>query len=340
MSRYLLLMLACVLLSGCSGCSNGGGGTPDTDTGADGDSDADSDTDTDSDSDGDTDTDTMPEGFVPDAGPWDWEDLPDAGDCPQEGCRQLTFADEVRVLEWDVWGSVLSYNDSETRSHVVDFQDNRQVVIPNPFPQYQESSTVGLSSFFPATAYEDTVCYSFAIYLDLSFKNVICADLTTEIQTLIHSRAQQQGGEAPKPAKYSDLYGSRFVSKGGCGDFDVWTLCGFDISAPGTDPQVVIPEYYGGYNSLWGDVVVWFAINSTESDDIRAYDFSTESFIEITDDAPTQMFPRIHGARVVYQDHQLGTSDSMGDWNHAALFMHDLSTSEATQITSGEWIAA
>ena len=52
------------------------------------------------------------------------------------------------------------------------------------------------------------------------------------------------------------------------------------------------------------------------------------------------MFARIHGDRVVYQDLKLGTSDSMGDWNHAAIFMYEISTGTTTQITSGAWIAA
>ena len=103
------------LNTGCSGCSDGGGGKDtDTDTGSDGDSDADSDsdgdTDSDADSDGDTDKDTMPEGFVPDAGPWDWEDLPEAGDC-EAGCEQLTFTVEVRPGEGADRGSMCTYND-------------------------------------------------------------------------------------------------------------------------------------------------------------------------------------------------------------------------------------
>jgi hypothetical protein len=59
-----LLLIAC-LLSGCSGCTDGHGAT---DAGTDT-STADGDTDTDADGDTDTDTDTLPEGFVPDAGP-------------------------------------------------------------------------------------------------------------------------------------------------------------------------------------------------------------------------------------------------------------------------------
>jgi Tol biopolymer transport system component len=126
---------------------------------------------------------------------------------------------------------------------------------------------------------------------------------------------------------------------GGCGEvMDSWPLCTFDMETPGTY-QEIAPHQYGDYNSMWGDVVVW-TTGLADNSDIRGYDFSTGAFIEITDDTTSQLDPRIHGTRVVYMDLKLGTSGPMGDWNHAAIFMHDLATHETTQITSGEWIAA
>ncbi len=56
------------------------------------------------------------------------------------------------------------------------------------------------------------------------------------------------------PANYSDLYGDRFVSQGGCGELDSWSLCHFSLPAPST-PEVIIPGIYGGHNSIWGDKV-------------------------------------------------------------------------------------
>ncbi|MCK9460852.1 MAG: hypothetical protein M0R80_14535 [Proteobacteria bacterium] len=136
-----------------------------------------------------------------------------------------------------------------------------------------------------------------------------------------------------------DIFGDRIVSKGGCGDvMDSTPLCEFNQEAPGSYHEI-IPLQYGSYNSLWEDVVVW-TTGLIDGGDIRGYDFSTEEFIEITDDPQAQLAPRIHGNRVVYMDLKLGTSGAMGDWNHAAIFMYDLESHETTQITSGEWIAS
>jgi beta propeller repeat protein len=103
--------------------------------------------------------------------------------------------------------------------------------------------------------------------------------------------------------------------------------------------EEVAPDGYGGRNSMWGDVVAWY---TTEMDDydIRAYDFSASQFTEITDDNEIQLHPRIHGDRVVYMDLQFGDSGGMGNWNHSAVFMYEISTGVTTQITSGAWIAA
>ena len=310
-----------------------------TDADTDTDSDTDSDTDTDTGSDAGTDTDTMPEGFVADAGPWDWEDLPDAGDCGVEGCRQLTFTDEVRQLEWDVWGDLLAYNDEETLAvSVVNYNEKKQLNLPNAFPDIGIGPSMGSSEYYPATFSDDVVCYSRAVFQDPDFSDVICANLGSETQQLVYHRSKE-GTDYPNPAHYIDVYDSRIVSMGGCGEvMDSWPLCAFDINEPGTY-QEIAPNYYGYYNQIWGDVAVW-ASESYDDYDIRGYDFSTGEFIEITDDAQAQMDPRISGTRVVYSDLKLGNSLPAGDWNHAAVFLYDLVTKETTQITSGEWIAA
>ncbi len=322
-----------------SSCSNGSGSGPDagtdTGTGTGGDTDADSDSDTDTDTDTDTDMDT--DGFVADAGPWDWTELPDAGDCGAIGCRQLTFTNEVRVLEWDVWGNLLSYSDGDIDNssvHVVNISEAKQLTIPSP---YTTDTTTFV--FYPGTINENTVCYAKTANHWDGRSDLICADLESETQQLIYHRAKE-GNEYPNPAKYIDIYGDRIISKGGCGEvMDSWPLCVFDIESPGIYEEIT-PDGYGGHNSMWGDVVVW-TLAYTDND-IRGYDFSTQQFIEVTDDDNTehQLAARIHEDRVVYMDMRFGDSDPMGDWNHSAIFMYEISTGTTTQITSGAWIAS
>ena len=336
----LLVVILALLLNGCSGCSSNGSakdaGT-DTGTGTGGDTDTDTDSDSDTDTDTDTDSDTTPEGFLPDAGPWDWTDLPDSGDCGQVGCKQLTFTYIIGILRWDVWGDLLSFIDGETVDnsvHVVNIAEAKDLTIPSPYT----TDTITLV-FYPGTIYENTVCYGKKVYDNLDFGDVICADLEAEMQTLIYHR-MEEGGVSPNPAEYIDIYGDRIISKGGCGDLmDSWPLCVFDIETPGIYEEVA-PDGYGGHNSIWGDVVVWTL--AFTGNDIRGYNFSTQQFIEVTDDDNTehQLAARIHGDRVVYQDLRFGDSDPMGDWNHSAIFMYEISTGTTTQITSGAWIAA
>ena len=325
------------LLQACSSCSSGGGaGDAGMDAGPD--TDADSDSDSDGDADG-GDSDTLPEGFVPDAGPWIWEDLPDAGDCGVEGCRQLTFGDEVRVLEWDVWGNLIAYNEGETtRIHVVNYEDSTVLELPNSYPGIGIGPSMGSGELSPATIYQDQVCYSRAVFQDPDFSDLICASLSQQKQSLIFHRPKE-GTDFPNPGEYIDVYGTRIVSKGGCGEvMDSTPLCEFNLEATGTY-QEIAPHQYGTYNSLWGNVVVWTTALA-DGGDIRGYDFSTEEFIEISDDEPPKDAPRVYGTKVVYMDLKLGTSGLMGDWNHAAIFMYDLESHETTQITSGEWIAS
>jgi hypothetical protein len=321
-------------LSGCSGCTDGHGAS---DAGTDT-STADGDTDTDSD--GDTDTDTLPEGFVPDAGPWDWEDLPDAGDCGQPGCRQLTFTDEVDVLEWDVWGNLLAFTDGiTTETRLVDYSSSRQLLLPNPYTDYPVGPALSAINLFPATIYEQVVCYSKLAGSGAQiFSAIVCADIENMTQNPVSHRPMQ-GDDFPNPANYIDVYGTRIVSMGGCGEvMDSWPLCAFDMESPGTY-QEIAPHYYGSHNSMWGDIVVWYS--EIGGYDIRGYDFSTGEDFDVVADDEVQFNPRIHGNRVVYQDLRFGDGGTpQTSWAHSAVFMHDLASHETTQITSGEWIAA
>lgn len=337
----LVLLGGAVWSYGCSGCTDGHGasnaGTDTSTTDVDSDTDADSDTDTDTDTDSDTD---LPDGFVPDAGPWDWEALPDAGDCGQDGCRQLTFGDGVDFLEWDVWGSLLTYSDGDsTRTFVVDTTSNKQLEIPSPYPDLHVGPVWGSLNFFPATIFQSTVCYSRMTAVDTAhFADVICADLESEIQIPVYHRLKV-GDDFPQPAMYSDLYGTRFVSTGGCGEvMDSKPLCVFDLNAPGTYIEAA-PSYYGGYNTIWEDVVVWFGEEGVGNENVRGYNLSTSEAIDIAVDDEVQAFPRIKGTKVVYMDLRFGDSGYSGDWNHAAIFMYDLVSHETTQITDGSAIA-
>ena len=329
----LVLLGGAVWSYGCSGCTDG---HATSDAGTDTSTDADTDTDGDTDADTDTDTVTLPEGFVPDAGPWDWEDLPDAGDCGQDGCRQLTFTDEVKFLEWDVWGELLVFGNKETGGnsvYIANHETNKQLELPSPY-----ATATPTYVYYPATIYEKTTCYAKTANSWDGRHDVICADIEKEIQQLVYHRPKE-GSDTPNPANYIDVYGSRIVSMGGCGEvMDSWPLCAFDIENPGTYEELA-PHQYGLGNQIWEDTIVWES-GPAGHYDIRAFDLSTEQFVEITDDTVGQICPRIHGSRVVYQDLKLGDGDPMGNWNHSAVFMHDLATHETTQITSGEWIAA
>ncbi len=332
----LILLVLSLLFSGCSGCSDGGGAA--ADGGADTSSDTDTDTDTDTDSDSDTDTDSdpyPPDWFIPDAGPWEWEDLPDAGDCDQEGCRQLTFGDGVDFLEWDVWGEVLVYDGEPDRLVIVEISNWKHASIPSPFdtstPQYD---------FFPATIHEQTMCYGKSANGMNGTKAVICADIETETQRLIYYR-QKVGDEYPEPPIYSDLYGDRFVSTAGCGELSSKPLCVFDLNAPGTYEED-FPPAWGGYNTIWEDVTVWFGADGDGAIgdyDVRGRDLSSGEYIAIAIDDEVQAFPRIKGTKVVYMDLRFGDSGYGGDWNHAAIFMYDLISQETDQITDGSSIA-
>jgi beta propeller repeat protein len=128
------------------------------------------------------------------------------------------------------------------------------------------------------------------------------------------------------------------VSRGGCGEvLDSASLCFLDIEYPA--PQVLIEENYGGCNSIWGDMLVFFDWRTFPTK-ITGYDFSKQQFSEIASGEKDTQDPRIHGTKVVYQDLRYGDSDIMGSWEHGVVFVYDLETKERKQITNQDWISA
>ena len=93
------------------------------------------------------------------------------------------------------------------------------------------------------------------------------------------------------------------------------------------------------YSAIWGNNLVCTDTTDTP-DDITAYDLDTKQPFPVTDDNDYQIFPRIHGDRVVWQDFRLGEGEPTGSWEHCAIFMNDLSSDEVTQVTDGAAIAA
>jgi hypothetical protein len=245
----------------------------------------------------------------------------------------------VRVLEWDVWGNLMTFNDGETtNTRVINHLELKQLLMPNVFPSIGIGPSQGSANFYPCTVFEDTICYSRAVTIDPDYSAVICADLEDAIQSLVYFRPKQ-GDDFPNPAESTDLYGTRIVSMGGCGEvMDSWPLCTFDMENPGTY-QEIAPHYYGSHNSMWGDIVVWYS--EIGGYDIRGYDFSTGEEFDVVADDEVQFNARIHGTRVVYQDLRFGDGGTpQTSWAHSAVFVYDLASHVTTQITSGEWIAA
>jgi hypothetical protein len=238
---------------------------------------------------------------------------------------------------------LIVYRYSETEKDditIVDYQKNMQMVLPNPYPQYPTGTMLSSINFYPATIFKKVVCYSKMVDQNEKFVDVISANLESKKQTLVYRR-EKQGGFFPNPAKFSDLYNNRFVSMGGCGEvMDSWPLCYFDIGSPGVYEEIQ-PHLYGSHNSIWEDIVVWYS----EADgifDIKGYDFSTKATFNITSDDEDQFMARIHRKYVVYQDLRYGENSdpTMGDWNHSVVFLYNLQTKEAKQITNQDWISA
>jgi beta propeller repeat protein len=339
-----LFAVLSALAAGCSSCSGKGGNDASTDTDLDRSTDTDAGSDTGQDADADPPADTSPDptpdvpsdpGLEP--GPWEWEELPEGEDCGP-GCRQVTFSDEVRQDEWDVWEDVIVYVDEWGRAHVVDLGAARHVELPSIHPEYSPPPPPIRDFVLHPTTFQHQVYYAWGTGLTPEpIMEIVHADIDETTLVSIWQREYPGSGSAVGlDALDKDVYGDRLVTRGGCGSFDRRNLCYFPLPGP-SEPVVLMSGEYGAHNSIWEDVAVWY--DFTTYNDIRGYDFAAEEFIEITNDDEYQMMPSIHDRRVVYQDLRHGTSSPSGNWNHCAVYLHDLDSGVSRQITSGEWIA-
>lgn len=270
-----------------------------------------------------------------DPGPWEWDDLPPGEDCGPS-CRQLTFSDGIKPHEWDVWDTILVYiNTGWTKVNVVDIGTSRQVQLPSIHPEFSPPPPpIRDVCAYPAV-FQGNIYYSW--FTDLSSPprmEIVHANIESMEMQSIWTR--EATGAVDVMAYNLDAYQDRLVSQGGCGSYDYSNLCYYALPGP-CEAQVLIEDNYGTANKIWGDTAVWFSISP---ENIVGYDFSSEEFIDITDNTESQLNPQIHNNRVVYQDLQFGTSSGTGDWNHSTVFMYDLESRERRQITSSDWIAA
>jgi hypothetical protein len=342
MKKLLLLVALLSAPAGCSGGCSGGGATP-ADSGDTGSADADSDADADGDSDtGLPDTDACdPDNAVFTNGSWEWEDLPEGIDCGT-GCAQLTFSDEVRDFQWDVWGDLLAYVDETSYVHVVDIPNRRKLTIPNIYPQLEVGKMGNAAMIWPAV-YERKVYYSYVTTTGLSENDpypmglLLVVDLDAQTQTVLSARRRTDGGGGCTPPNKSDVYGDRLVAWFGCGAFGESNLCLFDTKTVCGTGQII---HQGGaldVLSVWEDR---FSFQNGQWDwDIMIHDFVGGQTNEVMSQY-TQGYPRMHSSRVVYVDFRYSASGFEGSWDHAAVFLYDLDAQQETQLTNAEWICS
>jgi beta propeller repeat protein len=320
-------------------CSRNGSGDAGLDAGTDldTDSDADADSDVDSDADGDTDSNTGPI----DAGSWEWQDNPTGDDCGP-GCKQMTFSGSIREFEWDVWDRYIVYSGKSigegTLVKVTDIQTNRHMTIPDVHPD-NPIVAQNNAAFIPVV-YMHTMHYNYwQNTIDPYWEEIVRVDLDKKQQEVIWKRKPMSSIGAVM--SYMDVYGSRVISKAGCGDPESFSLCVYEEPWP-SEGEVLWPDTYGLANSIWGDILV-FLDTRNPPEDITGYNFQTKEFFNIADENggdEYQSLPRIQGNRVVYMDFRFGSGTPTGSWEHAAIFMKDLSTGDTVQITDGAAIAS
>jgi hypothetical protein len=342
----ITLVISTILAMGCSGCRSGGTDADDSD----GDisdivtedrievvPDIPVDTvqpDTTLDGEPDTPDDT---GYDPtvDPGEWEWVELPAGEDCGV-GCRQLTFTDEVKTTQWDVWDGVLAYVDPDYQLYVVDTNDNRYAQMPPLRPELSEPPPPPRASYMYPAVYENRVYSEWTTtLLDPWTTEIAEIDLVANSARSLYLREYDHDYISFSYAIHIDAYESRIIAAGGCGSYEHRELCLFDTESPG-EVSVLIAERYGLENSMWGDIVVW----TTGTADIQAWDFTREAVIPVTDDTPSQCMARVQDGRVVYQDLSIGGTPCSESWAHAAVFIYDIETEARVRLTNGEWIAA
>lgn len=342
--KVILVCLAPGLVSfvttACSSCSSedtnmNDAGKDTSSGGGDGDSDGDVDGDSDGDSDGDADTDNCDEtDAVSSSGSWDWTDLPAGEDCG-EGCVQLSFGEEVRENEWDVWENKLVYLDSNTVVHVVDLTGNQYLRLPNYYPDLGIGINKDMFVFNPVL-YEDNVYYSQKIYISTpQIAEIVHADLDLQVQKIVASRVGS--AEELEVARQLDVHGDRLVSSGGCGPIDKKNICWFGLPGPCSESHTVFEYHFGADTSVWDNLLAWDYNGTTN---ILLHNFATEETKSITTGTAYQILPRIHDDKLVYTDLRHGSGDPSGAWDHAAVYKYDAAAESTEQITSAEWICS
>ena len=316
-------VLALVTLLVLAGCDNGDGAWSDrsTDTGT-------SDADGDGDSDSETDTDSLP--YITDAGPWDWEPLPEMEDCGPR-CRQITAEPDVLDFKWDVAERYVVYANYQVQ--VVDYEEMTTLKVPELHSEHPmiPGSAAGL---FPAVD-NGMVSYTFTCFDEQNlFREVVVADLEGKYQAVVDHYLY--GGNEEKPApQENDLRYPLSASLYGCAVYQDPNLCHNDFSLLG--PATSLGALGPWSNTIWGDYLVF--LQNGPFGDVRGYKYSTQEFFDITNDDEIQFAPRLQGSLVVYQDLRLGDSTPEGDWNHSSIWLYDLETEQTLQITDGSSIA-
>ena len=271
--------------------------------------------------------------------PWIWTDNPESEDCGT-GCIRLTFEDNIRERQWDIWEDKLVYADWWSRIFVVDIPNKKMLKIPDVYPEYptRADGTSSAYALHPAI-YKDIVYYSMGISSTPHRHELVRANLHASSQVVFWQREDPISEEINYflPEEL-DAYGDRLVTSGSTGDPLTRALGYHEAPWPSTG-EVLIDRTYGGCNSLWEDILVFWELDGTR-ENIRGYDFSNKEFFSVTDDDEYQMLSRIHKRRVVYMDLRLGESNTKGTWEHGAIFMKDLDSGEVTQITDGTAIAS
>jgi len=331
-----IIIFSSLFLVACSSCSSNTTGTDDTDTytsttDSDSDSDSDSDVDTNTDSDADSDSETNSE-------PWVWQNLPEGENCGV-GCKQLTFIDSVRDLNWDVWGNKIAYVDDNASTRdlwVVDIEQNKHMQIPAIHPEWTAIEDTFTDGHAYPSVYMDKVYYSWVTGLSEPPRGeLVRANLDEKTHTSLHL---WEG--SPDGCVSSDVSSSGIICTDGCGNPDLYELCFFKFEGQDqVSSQIILNEGYGGYNNIGDDIIV-FSDTRNSPWGITGYDLVSNEFIEIANNEGNKMVPRVFGKKVVYQDLKLGNDNPMSTWANAAIFLYDIETQERKQITTGEWIAA
>jgi hypothetical protein len=296
--------------------------------------------------------DTDPDDWISATAPWDWKDLPQGEDCGS-GCRQLTFAEEIRAEEWDVWGDYLVYVIAETDSggmyvpfyvSIVDVAKSKSYrVPPAQMPPFDVWS--GHPAIWEGQVVYETTASGWLS--EFARSALIHLDIVNETQDVVYLWPNSED-RYPKLIGELDIYGADIIAEGGCGTGDSmdgemdYGLCLFSL--PGLSrPEILIDEPYGNRNTIWEDAVAFIDGRNDLMFDVKGYDLDTKEFFPIASDPVyTEISPRLQGRRVVYGDLRFGTNQDavMGDRNHEAIFVYDLDTQERTQITDGESICS